>query len=129
MATLDYPKIRRAGRWFDVRHRKTGMWAYALNRVTGIVLVGYLYLHLLVLTMLVGGAGGWNSFVSVARSRVFLGLDVFLLACILVHGLNGLRLVLTGLGVGVGAQKRFFLAQMCVAALVLGAATVKIYGG
>jgi succinate dehydrogenase / fumarate reductase, cytochrome b subunit len=52
MAHLEYPKIRRAGRWFDVRRRKLGMWAYALNRITGIGLVVYLYLHLAVLSLL-----------------------------------------------------------------------------
>src|SRR5438552_1322174 len=52
MATLEQPKVRRAGHWFDVRHRKLGMWAYALNRISGIGLVVYLYLHLVVLSTL-----------------------------------------------------------------------------
>ena len=66
MATLKYPnKIRRASHWFDVRQRKAGMWAYALNRITGIGLVVYLYLHLAVLSMLTRGQSAW-------RSRPFL---------------------------------------------------------
>jgi succinate dehydrogenase hydrophobic anchor subunit len=64
----------------------------------------------------------------VARSPFVLALDVFLLASILIHGLNGLRLTLTGLGIGVRAQRGLFVALMLVAALVLGAATLKIYG-
>ena len=67
MATLKHPKIRRAGRWFDVRRRKLGMWAYALNRITGIGLVVYLYLHLVVLSLLTRGPGAWDAFVSLAR--------------------------------------------------------------
>ena len=39
MSTLDYRKVSRASRWMDVRRRKLGMWAYALNRITGIGLV------------------------------------------------------------------------------------------
>jgi succinate dehydrogenase / fumarate reductase, cytochrome b subunit len=130
MATLKYPnKIRRAGRWFDVRHRKAGMWAYALNRITGIGLVLYLYLHLAVLSMLSQGPGAWDAFVSLARTPYFLTLDVVLLAGILIHGLNGLRLTATGLGVGVNAHKALFGALMFVAIVVLAVAALKIYGG
>ena len=95
MATLEQPKVRHAGRWFDVRHRKLGMWAYALNRITGIGLIVYLYLHLVVLSTLSRGPGAWNAFDSLARQPYFLLLDVILLAGILIHGLNGLRIAHT----------------------------------
>jgi succinate dehydrogenase / fumarate reductase, cytochrome b subunit len=129
MATLKYPKVRRAGRWFDVRRRKLGMWAYALNRITGIGLVVYLYLHLAVLSLLLRGPGSWDAFVSLARMPYFLALDVFLLAGALIHGLNGLRVTITGLGAGVKAQKALFGVLMLVAAVALFAATLKIFGG
>ncbi len=83
MATLKYPKVRRASRWFDVRQRKLGMWAYALNRIAGI----------------------------------------------LIHGLNGLRVTLTGLDVGVHQHKALFGVLMLVAVVALGAAALKIFGG
>jgi succinate dehydrogenase / fumarate reductase, cytochrome b subunit len=129
MATLNYPKIRRAGRWFDVRRRKLGMWAYALNRITGIGLVVYLYLHLAILSLLTRGPGSWNAFVSLARSPYVLVLEVILLAGVLIHGLNGLRVALTGFDVGVKAQKALFVVLMLVAAVALGASALKIFGG
>ena len=129
MATLEHPKIRRAGRWFDVRQRKLGMWAFALNRITGIGLVVYLYLHLAVLSLLSRGPSSWDSFVSLARAPFFLTLDVILLAGILIHGLNGLRVTLTGLDIGVKVQKAFFGILMLVAVIALGAAALKIFGG
>ena len=128
MATLNYPKIQRAGRWFDVRRRKLGMWAYALNRITGIGLVVYLYLHLGVLSLLARGQSSWDTFVSLARSPFYLGLDVVLLAGILIHGLNGLRIALTGFDVGVKAQKALFGILMLAAAVALIAAALKIFG-
>jgi succinate dehydrogenase / fumarate reductase, cytochrome b subunit len=129
MANLEYPKVRRAGRWFDVRRRKLGMWAYALNRITGIGLVVYLYLHLAVLSLLLRGPRSWDSFVSLARAPYFLALDVILLAGILIHGLNGLRVTLTGFDVGVKAQKALFGVLMLVAVVALGAAALMIFGG
>ncbi len=129
MATLNYPKVRRAGRWFDIRRRKLGMWAYALNRITGIGLVVYLYLHLAVLSLLTRGPGSWNAFVSLARSPYVLALEVILIAGVLIHGLNGLRVALTGFDVGVKAQKALFGILMLAAVVALGAAALKIFGG
>ncbi len=129
MATLEPPKVRRAGRWFDVRRRKVGTWAYALNRITGIGLVVYLYLHLAVLSLLTRGPGSWNAFVSLARSPYVLALEVILIAGVLIHGLNGLRVALTGFDVGVKAQKALFGILMLAAVVALGAAALKIFGG
>jgi succinate dehydrogenase / fumarate reductase, cytochrome b subunit len=129
MEELKYSKIRRAVNWFDVWRRKPGMWAYALNRITGIFLVIYLYLHLVILSMLTRGPGAWDSFVALARTPYFLTLDVILLAGILIHGLNGIRVALTGFGIGVKSQKALFVVLMLVAIVVLGVAAFKIYGG
>lgn len=105
------------------------MWAYVLNRLTGVILVAYLYLHLAVLSMLARGAGAWDPFIALARSPIFLTLDVFLLATILTHGLNGVRIIVTSLGYGVRSQKLLFAGVMILVALLGGAAALKIYGG
>lgn len=129
MATLKHPRVLSAGRWFDVRKRKMGMWAYALNRITGIGLVVYLYLHLAVLSLLTHGPGSWDAFVSLARSPYFLTLDVILIAGALIHGLNGLRVALTGFDIGVKVQKALFVILMLVAIVALGTAAFMIFGG
>lgn len=105
------------------------MWAYALNRITGIGLVVYLYLHLAVLSLLTHGPGSWDAFVSLARSPYFLTLDVILIAGALIHGLNGLRVALTGFDIGVKAQKALFVILMLVAIVTLGTAAFMIFGG
>jgi succinate dehydrogenase / fumarate reductase cytochrome b subunit len=127
MSTLNYSKTRQAARWFDIRRRKAGMWAYALNRITGIGLVVYLYLHLGILSMLMRGQSAWDAFVALARSPFYLTLDVILLAGILIHGLNGLRLAFTGLGFSVGAQKALFIILMVIGAIILLIAALKIF--
>jgi len=123
----DYGKVSRAGGWLDVRRRKLGMWAYALNRITGIGLVIYLYLHLGILSLLLRGQAAWDSFIALARSPFYLALDVLLLAGILIHGLNGLRIALTGFGIGVGAQKAVFIILMIVGAITIWVAALKIF--
>lgn len=120
--TTEPPKTRprRAWQWGDVRGRHLGMWAYVLNRLTGIGLVVYLYLHLVVLSTLARGPEGWDPFIAVVRSPLFLTLDVVLFAGLLIHGLNGLRVTLIGFGIGVRQHKAMFVGLMAVAA-VLGA--------
>jgi succinate dehydrogenase cytochrome b subunit len=116
-------------RWFDLRRRRLGNIAYILNRVTAIGLVVYLYIHLVVLSLLAQGPAGWDPFIQVARMPFFLALDVILLAGLLIHGLNGLRVALTGFGVGVRGQKPLFVAFMIVAAAALLAGALKIFMG
>lgn len=120
-------RLRRAAQWGDVRNRHLGMWAYALNRLTGIGLVVYLFLHLGVLSMLAIGPAAWDGFVALAKSPLVLVMDVVLLAGLLIHGLNGIRITLNGLGIGVRSQKPLFLGLMAVALIVTAFAAIGIF--
>ena len=99
------PVGRKPVQWFDVRGRRVGMWAYVAMRLSAIGLVLYLFLHLVILSQLATGPSAWDGFVALAKSPAFLALDVILIVGILVHGLNGLRLILVGLGIGVPRHK------------------------
>lgn len=101
-------------RWADLRHRHLGSVAFFTNRVTGLILVGYLYLHLGVLYLLTEGPGSWTSVLHLFKDRYFTALESLLILFILMHALNGLRLALVGTGVGVRHQKAWFLAAMSV---------------
>ena len=126
---LQRSRLRRTAQWADVRRRGMGMWAYALNRVTGIGLVVYLYLHLVVLSMLAGGPDMWDPFVNLARSPLFLVLDVILIAGWLIHGLNVIRVTLTGLGFGTRSQKNMFVGLMLIAGIGIVVMGLMVFGG
>jgi succinate dehydrogenase / fumarate reductase cytochrome b subunit len=119
--------LRQALVWGDVRGRRLGMFAYALNRITGIGLVVYLYLHLVILSLLTGGEQSWDPFVTLARSPAFLVLDMILIAGWLIHGLNGLRVTLNGFGIGVRSQKAMFVGLMIVAAVAWIALALAVF--
>ena len=89
--------------WFDPRGRTIGGRGFALNRITGLALLFYLYLHLGVLSMLLAGASAWGDFAQPGHleAATFLALDVVLLFGVLFHGLNGIRVALVGSGIGV----------------------------
>jgi succinate dehydrogenase / fumarate reductase cytochrome b subunit len=114
--------------WFDIRKRGVGQFAFSLNRITGLGLVFYLYLHLAVLSMLLRGESAWSSFLRIATLPAFLGLDILLIFGLLVHGLNGLRLALVGSGYAPDKQKALYWSLMVFGAILLLGAAVHIVG-
>ena len=114
--------------WFDPRGRAVGSWAFAVNRVTGLGLLFYLYLHLGVLSLLLAGESAWSDFLKVATTWVFLGLDVILLFGLLFHGLNGIRVALVGTGVVPNRQKALFWAFTVIGTIALLGGALHILG-
>lgn len=117
------PILRKGGRgpraWFDPRGRALGHRAFVLNRITALGLVFYLYLHLAVLSMLLRGEQAWNDFVRLAMTRGFVLLDILLLAGVLYHAMDGIRVALVGTGVQSDRQKSLWWSLMAVAGLLL----------
>ncbi|MGB3716209.1 MAG: succinate dehydrogenase, cytochrome b556 subunit [Candidatus Promineifilaceae bacterium] len=105
--------------WFDVRRRKLGSFAFALNRLTGLGLALYLFLHLGILTILLQGEDAWNEFVAIAKSPFFLTLDIILLFGLLYHGFNGIRVAMVGTGIGVRSQRTMFWVFMALTLILL----------
>ena len=104
-------------RWFDPRGRAPGGWAFILNRLTALGLTFYLGLHLIVLGKLAGGPGAYDDFVALAHSTWMKAAEVILIAAVLFHGLNGLRLILHALGLGVHRQRLWAAVTAVLAAL------------
>lgn len=104
--------------WFDVRRDRLGSWAFALNRLTGLGLTLYLFIHLGVLFLLSRGPDSWNSFLALAKSPLYLLLDVILIFGLLFHGLNGIRVGLVGMGVAVRSHRSLFWVLIGIGAVL-----------
>lgn len=113
--------------WFDVRGRSISTLAFALNRLTAIGLTIYLFLHLAVLSLLLRGPEGWDSFVAVAKSPLFLTLDVILLFGVVYHMFNGIRVALVGMGVANRRQRGLFYGLVGIAMVLFVVGAVLIY--
>lgn len=105
--------------WFDVRRDRLGTWAFALNRLTGIGLTVYLFLHLGVLSLLAQGPEAWDSFLALAHNPFYLILDIVLIFGIIFHGLNGIRVGLVGMGIGARSQRTLFWILMAIGLVLL----------
>ena len=114
--------------WASLRHRHLGAAAFLANRVTGLLLIAYLYLHLGVLFLLTEGSGSWASVLSLFKNHYVLALESLLILFIMVHGLNGLRLALVENGIGVRSQKAWFTAAMTVSARLYVVIVLAMFG-
>ncbi len=105
-------------------------WAFVANRASALILVGYLYLHLAVLSLLVRGAPAWDGFLTLAQHPAVLAVDLVLFLAVIWHAANGVRLGLVGSGVAVRRQRALLIGVAAVSVLVLGvAATVLLTEG
>ena len=103
-------------------------WAFVANRLTGLGLVAYLYLHLVILSTLLRGPEAWDGLVELFRQPVFLAFDLLLVAGLAFHGLNGLRVALVGSGLLVDRHKAMPAAAGILVGLVGLVAAVRIFG-
>lgn len=122
------PSPARALRWFDPRARQAGSWAFILNRLSGLGLTFYLGLHLAVLNKLAQGPLAYDDFVAFSQSPMIKVGEVVLIAAVLFHGLNGLRLTLHAFGIGVREQKTLF--AFAILTTILGSAlfAMRLFG-
>ncbi|MDD5369096.1 MAG: hypothetical protein PHQ40_08425 [Anaerolineaceae bacterium] len=116
-------------KWFDLRGLDLGTFAFLMNRISGIGLTLYLFLHLLVLSTLARGAQAYDQFIALVKNPIFLFGEYLVVVAVLVHGLNGLRIALTSLGVVVPWQKQLFIGLMVVAIGGCAIFAVRMLGG
>ena len=105
--------------WFFPVGRQAGGWAFALNRVTAIGLTIYLFLHLSVLSLLAQGPGSYDKFLALTENPIIKFGEWAVVAAVFLHGLNGIRIILTSFGMGVTRQKQLFYGFMIIAVVII----------
>jgi len=94
-----------AGLW-----KATGMWAWLLFRISGLVLVFYLGAHIIVISM--GQFGHLDRLMEIFDTPILVLLDLALVVAVLYHALNGVRIILMDFGVGIHRHKIAFWIAM-----------------
>ncbi len=84
----------------------TGMLAHLIQRATGLLLLIYLFLHVRTIRQLSLGAASFDAAVGTFRHPVFKLFEIALLATVILHALNGVRITLLDLGWGHAKQRR-----------------------
>ena len=84
------------GRWGIERY------LYTLHRVTGLGLLAYFLMHILVTTSRAFGEDTWRWAMGAVSGPVFKVGEYLVFLAFAFHAVNGVRLVLVELGVGIG---------------------------
>lgn len=96
---------------------RVGGWAFLFHRITGLALIFYLLLHIVVISSVLMGGGSFDTVMSTLTTPFFLVVDLFLALAVIYHGLNGIRLILFDLGVAVKSQAALWWGVMALTAL------------
>ncbi|HEX9907166.1 MAG TPA: succinate dehydrogenase, cytochrome b556 subunit [Thermoplasmata archaeon] len=112
---------------------KTGMWAWVGHRLTGVLLVIYVFLHLSFLSQASLDHLSFDELMEKMAEPLFVFFDFLLVCAVIYHAMNGLRVVLFDLGIGIRKQKLVFWIMMAISAVMVlvgfWAISVLIFGG
>ncbi len=115
-----YSRTRDSDLW--PAHQAVGAWAWMLHRISGVVIALYGVTHVVVISFTLGGGQAFDRIMELFQNPVFLSLELLLLGAVLYHMLNGVRIILFDLGVGIRRQKPLFWGLMGLGAVVLALA-------
>jgi succinate dehydrogenase / fumarate reductase cytochrome b subunit len=115
------------GRWKEF---SAGMWAWIFHKLTGWVLAGYLFAHIAVLSSSLESPQTYTDTIQGLEGLVLVRiLEVGLLAVAVFHILNGIRLLLVDLGIGLESQdKSFYVSLLLTAAIVVASVPTFLAG-
>lgn len=100
---------------FQARAMRTGTVAWLLQRLSGVFLTIYLIVHIIVIGNSVRGEDAFDDLLEIFDKPLFLVLDAGLVGIVTFHALNGIRLILFDLAIGLRYQKVLFWIAFVVA--------------
>ncbi len=94
--------------------KDTGSWAWILHRISGIALIGYLFLHIYSVSPLSQGKAAFDHKMQTFGSPFFMFLEWLLFAFVLFHSLNGVRIVLVDWAEGAKYHKSLYRYSLVI---------------
>ena len=80
-------------------------YAYSLHRLCGLGILAYFIMHIFVTAARIHGKEAWESTMASVTGTFFLIGEYLVFVAFAFHGINGIRLILTELGVFMGKPK------------------------
>lgn len=107
-------------------YKSTGFISFVLRRLTGIALVLYLFTHMWVIGSINSGAAAFDDRLALVQTPVFKFLEIALLAAVVYHAIDGIRLLAVHyLGV-TDYRKSLFYAAFAVSVILVLAGGIPI---
>ena len=102
-------------------NRNEGTVAFILHRLTGLCLVGYIFLHLVVVgSEFIFGSGSFNWLMGTFENPLIKILEICLISVIAFHIINGLRVIIIDFMNITRAQSAMFwvVILLCLAGVI-----------
>jgi succinate dehydrogenase / fumarate reductase cytochrome b subunit len=97
-------------------YKSTGFISFVLRRFTGMALVLYLFMHILVIGSATQGAAAFDATLAVVQSPPFKIMEIALLAAVAYHAFDGVRLLIVHYFNVIDYRKSMFYAAFAMAA-------------
>jgi len=107
-------------------YTSTGFISFVLRRFTGVALVLYLFLHLWVIGSANSGPELFNARLNLVQTPLFKFLEIGLLAAVVYHAFDGIRLLLVHYLKVTEYRQSLFYAAFVVSALLTIAGGIPI---
>jgi len=103
---------------------KVGMWSWVLHRISGVGIFFFLLVHILDTALVRVSPEAYNAVISVYKTPIIGIAELGLVAAILFHGLNGLRVIAVDFwSKGIKFQAAMFWAVMAITIVTVAAFT------
>lgn len=102
-------------------YRTTGFFSFVLRRITGVALALYLFMHMWVIGSANQGAAAFDSRLALVQSPLFKFLEIALLAAVIYHAIDGIRLLIVHY-FDVAAYRQSLFYAVLVVSVILGIA-------
>jgi succinate dehydrogenase / fumarate reductase, cytochrome b subunit len=97
----------------------SGSVAYIFHRISGVVLIGYLFVHIWALSSLKNGMAAFQEEMALFTTPPFKVLEWALGLAVMYHALNGVRIALVDLADGARYHKKLLTAVYVVGVLLV----------
>ena len=107
-------------------YKTSGFLSFVLRRLTGVTLVLYLFTHMWVIGSINQGPEVFNARLNLVQTPFFKLAEIALLAAVVYHALDGIRLLLVHWLKITEYRKSLFYAVLAVSVLIVIAGGVPI---
>ena len=107
-------------------YKTTGFISFVLRRLTGVTLVLYLFTHMWVIGSINQGPEVFNARLNLVQTPFFKLAEIALLAAVVYHGLDGIRLLMVNWFKVTEYRKSLFYAVLAVSVLIVIAGGIPI---